>query len=50
MMLEHLGHKDAHDQIVKAIEVVLKDATAMTPDMGGKASTQELSQAIVDAL
>jgi tartrate dehydrogenase/decarboxylase/D-malate dehydrogenase len=50
MMLEHLGHKDAHDQIVKAIEVVLKDATAMTPDMGGKASTQELGQAIVDAL
>ncbi len=50
MMLEHLGHKAAADQIVKAIEVVLKDATAMTPDMGGKASTQELGQAIVDAL
>ena len=50
MMLEHLGHKDAHDQIVKAIEVVLKEVIAMTPDMGGKASTQELGQAIVDAL
>ncbi|MEL0106538.1 MAG: tartrate dehydrogenase [Rhodospirillaceae bacterium] len=50
MMLEHLGHKDAADQIVKAIEIVLKDKIAMTPDMGGKASTQELGQAIVDAL
>ncbi len=50
MMLEHLGHKDAADQIVKAIEIVLKDKIAMTPNMGGKASTQELGQAIVDAL
>ncbi len=50
MMLDHLGHKAAADQIVDAIDVVLKEKTAMTPDMGGKASTQELGQAIVEAL
>jgi tartrate dehydrogenase/decarboxylase/D-malate dehydrogenase len=46
MMLDHLGHKDAADAIVKAIEVVIKDGTALTRDMGGKASTKELGKAI----
>ncbi len=50
MMLDHLGHKDAHDAIVSAIEAVLKDATALTPDMGGKADTRALGQAIRDAI
>jgi tartrate dehydrogenase/decarboxylase/D-malate dehydrogenase len=50
MMLDHLGHKDAHDAIVSAIEAVLKDKTALTPDMGGKADTKALGQAIQDAL
>ena len=46
MMLEHLGHKDAADAIVKAIEVVLGEAKALTPDMGGKATTAEHGGAI----
>ena len=46
MMLDHLGHKDAADVIVNAIEVVIKDGTALTRDMGGKASTKELGKAI----
>jgi len=50
MMLDHLGHKDAHDAIVSAIEAVLKDKTALTPDMGGKADTKALGQAIREAL
>jgi len=50
MMLEHLGHKDAADAIVSAIETVLKDKAALTPDMGGKADTRALGQAIRDAL
>jgi tartrate dehydrogenase/decarboxylase/D-malate dehydrogenase len=50
MMLDHLGHKDAHDAIVSAIEAVLKDKTALTPDMGGKADTRALGQAIRDAI
>jgi tartrate dehydrogenase/decarboxylase/D-malate dehydrogenase len=50
MMLDHLGHRDAHDAIVSAIEAVLKDKTALTPDMGGKADTRALGQAIRDAI
>jgi len=47
MMLDHLGHREAHDAIVRAIEIVLADPAApRTPDMGGKATTVELGDAI----
>ena len=49
MMLEHLGHKDAADAIVRAIERVLSEGPR-TRDMGGKASTEELGKAIAEAL
>ena len=50
MMLDHLGQKVAADDILKAIEVVIRDSDVKTPDMGGNASTQELGNAVVDAL
>ena len=50
MMLEHLGHADAATDIVAAIERVIRDSDVKTPDMGGKASTSELGDAIVAAL
>lgn len=49
MMLEHLGHKDAADAVVKAIETVLTKGPR-TPDMGGTANTEELGKAIADAI
>jgi len=49
MMLDHLGHKDAADAIVHAIEAVLREGPR-TPDIGGKASTQDLGKAIAAAL
>jgi tartrate dehydrogenase/decarboxylase/D-malate dehydrogenase len=49
MMLDHLGHKDAADAIVRAIEVVLEEGPK-TADLGGKASTQEVGRAIAEAL
>src|ERR1700694_2454995 len=49
MMLEHLGHKDAADAVVRAIEAVVRDGPR-TRDMGGKASTVELGKAVVEAL
>jgi tartrate dehydrogenase/decarboxylase/D-malate dehydrogenase len=50
MMLDHLGHRDAADAVVGAIEAVLRDGAAMTPDMGGTATTGALTQAVLDAL
>lgn len=46
MMLEHLGEQQAHDKILQAIESVLKSRVALTPDMGGHGSTQQLGDAI----
>lgn len=50
MMLEHLGQQAAADDIVAAIEKVILDGSCLTADMGGKANTTELGQAVVDAL
>jgi tartrate dehydrogenase/decarboxylase/D-malate dehydrogenase len=49
MMLEHLGHKDAADAIVKAIEAVLGSGPR-TRDLGGTAGTEEVGKAIAQAL
>ena len=49
MMLEHLGHKEAGDAIVRAIETVLVDGPR-TRDMGGTTSTSEVGEAIAAAL
>ena len=46
MMLEHLGRADAARTIERAIEAVVKGGSVLTPDMGGKASTVELGEAI----
>ncbi|HCS68417.1 MAG TPA: tartrate dehydrogenase, partial [Rhodospirillaceae bacterium] len=50
MMLEHLGQKDAADEIVRVIEQVVAGDGPKTRDMGGTASTQELGAAIAEAL
>ncbi len=52
MMLEFLGHKDAHDAVLAAIEKVLAPASGAprTPDIGGNASTSDLGRAIAQAL
>ncbi len=50
MMLEHLGEHEAANRIVNAIEAVLQDKRALTPDMAGQATTESLANAIVDAL
>jgi len=50
MMLQHLGHQDAHDTIMLAVENVLRDRQSLTPDMGGNGNTQELGKAIASAI
>ncbi len=49
MMLEHLGHAQAHDAIVAAIEQVTAHGPR-TRDMGGSASTVEVGRAVAEAL
>jgi len=52
MMLEFLGHRDAHDAVLEAIEKVLdtKSGAPRTPDIGGTAKTSDLGRAIAEAL
>jgi len=50
MMMEHLGQTDAAGYIMEAIEIVLKEGIAHTPDMEGKANTKECGDAIVEVL
>ena len=49
MMLDHLGHPEAGRAVEQAIEAMLADPAApRTPDMGGKASTEDVGAAIAD--
>jgi tartrate dehydrogenase/decarboxylase/D-malate dehydrogenase len=45
MMLDFLGHRDAHDAMLRAIEAVLADGPR-TADLGGQATTTQMGQAI----
>ena len=50
MMLEHLGETQAALRVVRAIEKVTSEGKVRTPDLGGSATTVEMTQALVDAL
>lgn len=52
MMLDFLGHRQAHDAILAAIEQVLEPSSGAprTPDLGGTARTQDLGRAVAQAL
>lgn len=50
MMLEHFGHYEAADAIVKSIELVLAEDGLRTADLGGKANTVTCGTAVADAL
>jgi tartrate dehydrogenase/decarboxylase/D-malate dehydrogenase len=50
MMLQHLGHEDAHDAIVTAIEDVIRERDNLTPDMGGSGSCSDCGAAIATRL
>jgi len=50
LMIDHLGHRDAHDAVVAAIERVLAEGRVRTPDLGGTANTREVTSAIITAL
>ncbi|MEO6363200.1 MAG: tartrate dehydrogenase [Caldimonas sp.] len=52
LMLDFLGHRDAHDALIAAIERVLdpKSGGPKTRDLGGTAGTEDLGRAIADAV
>ena len=50
MMLDHLGEPDTARRLGAAIERVARDGAALTPDLGGGATTEECADAVIAAL
>lgn len=50
MMLDHLGEDAASRRIVRAIEHVSAHRAFHTPDLGGSATTRDVTQAVIAAL
>ena len=50
MMLDHLDEQACAQKIKDAVNQVLMDHEHLTPDLGGSATTEEYTQAIIDAL
>ncbi|MCU0945955.1 MAG: tartrate dehydrogenase [Rubritepida sp.] len=50
MMLEHLGEARAAAQLMRAVERVTADAALHTPDLGGRATTRQVTEAVCAAL
>ena len=46
MMLEHLGHADAAELLLAAINAVTAAGRVLTPDLGGSSTTREVGDAI----
>ena len=50
LMLEHLGETQAADRLTRAIERVTADSRWHTPDLGGQATTRDVTDAVVAAV
>jgi len=50
MMLEHLGEPAAAARLMRAVERVTAEKALHTPDLGGQATTREVTRAVCEAL
>jgi tartrate dehydrogenase/decarboxylase/D-malate dehydrogenase len=50
MMLEHLGERAAADRLMRAIERVAANTSLHTPDLGGAATTDAVTDAVIAAI
>ncbi|MGA9748462.1 MAG: tartrate dehydrogenase [Nocardioides sp.] len=50
LMLEHLGEGEASARLMDAIEATLRDPATRTADVGGTASTDQVTTAVLDLL
>lgn len=49
-LLEFFGHKKWADKLIEIIEELLVEKKTLTPDLGGKATTKEVGDAVVEKL
>jgi tartrate dehydrogenase/decarboxylase/D-malate dehydrogenase len=50
MMLDHLGMADTAGEVDAAVAAVLEEEKVRTPDLGGKSSTEEVTEAVLGKL
>jgi tartrate dehydrogenase/decarboxylase/D-malate dehydrogenase len=50
MMLDHLGEPKAAARLMRAIEFVTADKSLHPPDLGGRATTKDVTRAVCDAI
>ena len=50
LMLRHLGEKRAAESVERSVRHVLAEGAHLTPDLGGKATTREYADALIDSL
>jgi len=50
MLLQHLGENDAAERVMDAIEQATANRALHTRDLGGTATTADVTNAICDAL
>src|SRR5918993_4374958 len=50
MLLEHLGEEQAAGRLMRAVERVTADPSLHTPDLGGPATTRQVTDAVREAL
>ena len=50
MMLEHLGETPAAERLMRAVERVTADPSLHTPDLGGSATTRQVTDAVIAAI
>mgnify|MGYP002529330203 FL=1 len=50
MMLDHLGEPESARLVIDSIERLTRDGAVLTPDLGGAATTEEITEAMVAAI
>jgi tartrate dehydrogenase/decarboxylase/D-malate dehydrogenase len=50
LMLEHLGEPDAARRLMHAIQTVTSRGETLSPDLGGNATTAQVTDAVIDAV
>ncbi|MBP0484969.1 tartrate dehydrogenase [Sagittula salina] len=50
LMLDHLNETAAANRLMQAVEAVTADPALHTPDLGGSATTQDVTQAVIAAI
>ncbi|MFO1153083.1 MAG: tartrate dehydrogenase [Rhodospirillales bacterium] len=50
LMLDHLGERDAATRLMRAVERVTADPSLHTPDLGGTATTRQVTDAVIQSI